>query len=56
MIHNLFEVLAQELAAVLPSAVHDMGTVTIGTNTLPNFLVVNEHVLLYENILCFDFL
>jgi hypothetical protein len=43
-------VLAQELAKVIPEAVHELGDVEMGSTTIPNLLVVNERVLLYENI------
>jgi hypothetical protein len=43
-------VLAQELATVMPEAVHTMGDTQIGGTTIPNFLVVNERTLLYESI------
>lgn len=43
-------VLAQELQEILPNAVHHAGDVTIGDKTIPDFLVVNERVLLYETI------
>lgn len=43
-------VLAQELAQTIPNAVHVVGDVDIDDVTIPNFLVVNERVLLFENI------
>jgi len=43
-------VLAQELAQHMPNAVHVAGDVHIDDVTIPNFLVVNERVLLFENI------
>lgn len=43
-------VLAQELAIIMPEAVHTAGDVQFGSATVPNLLVVNERSLLYENI------
>lgn len=43
-------VLAQELAEVMPTAVHGVGDVELGGSVVPNLLVVNERSLLYENI------
>lgn len=43
-------VIAQELQAVHPPAVHEAGDVNINGVTVPNLLVVNERTLLYENI------
>eukprot|EP00026_Physarum_polycephalum_P001172 Phypoly_transcript_01173.p1 GENE.Phypoly_transcript_01173~~Phypoly_transcript_01173.p1 ORF type:complete len:702 (-),score=114.39 Phypoly_transcript_01173:630-2735(-) len=43
-------VIAQELQAVMPPAVHEAGDVNINGVTVPNLLVVNERSLLYENI------
>jgi len=39
-------VLAQELQAIMPHAVNNVGNV----DNIPNFLVINERVLLFENI------
>lgn len=43
-------VIAQELAKVMPEAVHGVGDVNFTSVTIPNLLVVNERSLLYENI------
>lgn len=44
--------IAQELAGVMPEAVHGVGDVEFNNSlTVPNLLVVNERTLLYENIL-----
>jgi hypothetical protein len=43
-------VLAQELQQVMPNAVHVAGDVRIDDVTIPNFLLVNERTLLFENI------
>lgn len=45
--------LAQELQVVIPSAVQEIGDTNIGGNTIPNLLVVNERVLLYESIILY---
>ncbi len=34
----------------MPEAVHEVGDVEVDSQTVPNFLVVNERILLYENI------
>jgi len=35
---------------VMPDAVHGVGDMEINSKTIPNFLVVNERMLLYENL------
>jgi len=43
-------IIAQELAGIIPSAVHRAGDVMLAGNKVPNLMVVNERVLLYENL------
>lgn len=50
MILTIIIVIAQELQAIMPNAVHTVGTVENENQTIPNLLVVNERVLLYESI------
>jgi hypothetical protein len=44
-------VIAQELEQVMPNAVKHVGDVNLNGREINDFLVVNERVLLYENIL-----
>lgn len=49
---NYFSVLAQELQAVIPQAVHTVGDVDMGNQVgvVPDFMVVNERYLLFDTI------